>query len=72
VTNEQPRRYHYAIAVQRVRRGYKVVARTEHRSRAEADKGSLRLLAHHHDTAAITLERELVNGEVLDVAALKR
>ena len=72
MTNDRPRHYHYAIAVKRFRGGYKVVARTEHRSRAEADKGSLRLMAHHQDTAAITLERELVNGEVLDAAVLKR
>jgi len=28
-------------------------------------------MAHHQDTATITLDRELVSGEVLDAAALK-
>ncbi len=30
------------------------------------------LLAEHGDAGSITPERELVNGEVLDAAALKR
>jgi len=64
---DRPRRYHYAIAVERVRGGYKAVIAIEYRSRGEADKGSLRLMAHHEDTAAITLD----HGEVLDAAALK-
>jgi len=41
-------------------------------SRGQADKWSLGLLAEHGDADSITLERELVEGEVLDAALLKR
>jgi hypothetical protein len=59
VSNRRPplRRYHYAFALKRVKGGYGV---------------GLGLLTEHGDARLITLERELVNGEVLDAAALKR
>jgi len=37
-----------------------------------AGGASLGLLAEHGDAGSITLEREPVNGEVLDAALLKR
>ena len=52
--------------------GYKVSRVLDFPSRGEADRYSLRLPAEHGDAYSITLERELVNGEVLDAAALKR
>jgi hypothetical protein len=65
-------RHHYAIAFRKVRGGYKVILSVQYRSRGEADIGSLRLMVHYEDTAAITLDRELVWGEVLSAVLLKR
>ena len=72
MTPDRPRRYHYAFALQKVRAGYKVSHVLDHASRGQADIASLRLLVEHGDAGSITLERQLVNGEVLDAAALKR
>ena len=72
VTNDRPRRYHSAFALEREKGGYKVSHVLDFASRGQADKWSLGLLAEHGDAGSITLERELVNGEVLDAAALKR
>ena len=73
MTNDaRPRRYHYAFALKRVKGGYRVSHVLDFPSRGQADKWSLGLLAEHGDAGSITLERELVNGEVLDAAALKR
>jgi hypothetical protein len=55
-----------------VKGGYKVSHVLDFPSRGQADKWSLGLLVAHGDAGSITLERELVNGEVLDAAALKR
>jgi len=68
----RPRRYHYAFALKRVKGDYKVSHVLDFASRGQADKYSLTLLAEHGDAGSITLERELVNGEVLDAAALRR
>ena len=68
----RPRRYHYAFAVTKVKGGYKVSCVVPFPSRGEADKFSLKLLATYEDTDSITLDRELVNVEVLDAAALRR
>jgi hypothetical protein len=51
VTNDRPRRYHYAFALKRVKRGYKVSHVLDYASRGRADKASLRLLAEHGDAA---------------------
>lgn len=72
MTSDGADRHHYAIAVRKVRGGYKIVLSVPYRSRGEADIGSLRLMANYEETAAITLDRELVNGEVLSAALLKR
>jgi len=72
VTNDRPRRYHYAIALKRVKGGYKVSHLLDYASRGQADIASLRLLVEHGDAGSITLDRELVNGEVLAAAMLKR
>jgi len=72
VTNDRPRRYPYAVALTKVKGGWKVDIAIEKPSRAEADKTSLWLLGQYGDAGSITLERELVSGEVLDAAALKR
>jgi hypothetical protein len=72
VTNDRPRRYHYAFALKRVKGGYKVSHVLDYASRGHADIASLKLLAEHGDAGSITLELELVNGEVLDAALLKR
>jgi hypothetical protein len=69
---DRPRRCHYAFAVKRVKGGYKVSHVLDFPSRGQADKWSLSLLAKHGDAGSITLERELVDGEVLDAATLKR
>jgi hypothetical protein len=55
-----------------VKSGYRVSHVLDFPSRGHADKWSLGLLAEHGDAGSITLERKLVNGEVLDGAALKR
>ncbi len=72
MTSDRADPHHYAIAVRKVRGGYKVILSVEYQSRGEADIGSLRLMANYEDTAAITLDRELVRGEVLSAALLKR
>jgi hypothetical protein len=72
VTNDRPRRHRYAFALERVKGGYKVSHVLDYASRGQADIASLRLLLEHGDSSSITLERELVNGEVLDAAVLKR
>jgi hypothetical protein len=72
MTERAAPRHHYAIAVEKVRGGYKVLTAVEHRSRGEADKGSLRLLLRFKDVDAVTLDRELADGEVLPASALRR
>jgi hypothetical protein len=72
VTSDSPRRYHYAFALKRVKGGYKVSHVLDFPSRGQADKWSLGLLSKHGDAGSITLERKLVDGEVLDAATLKR
>jgi hypothetical protein len=68
--DDRSRRRHYAVALTKVNAGWMVVASLPYRSRAEADKGSLRLMASHEHTAAITLYRELGDGEVLDAETM--
>ena len=65
MTPERPRRYHYAFALTKVKDGYEVSHVLDFPSRGQADKWSLGLLAKHGDAGSITLERELVNGEVV-------
>ena len=71
MTNDnRRRRFHYAVALEKAKGGWKVVASVPYRSRVEAEQGSLRLMASHQDTAAITLYRELAVGEVLDAETM--
>jgi len=72
VPADTPRRYHYAFALTKVKGGYKVSRLLDYASRGQADIASLRLLVEYGDAGSITLDRELVNGEVLPAAALKR
>jgi hypothetical protein len=44
----------------------------DYTSRGQADEASMTLPTEHAYAGSITLDRELVNGEVLDAAALKR
>ena len=67
----RPRRYHYAFVPKRVKRGYKVSHVLNYAPPGQADIASLRLLVEHGDAGSIRLD-ELVNGEVLGAAALKR
>jgi hypothetical protein len=69
---DRPVRRHYAFAVTKVKGGYRVDQVIEFPSRGEADHFSLRLLARHGDAASITLDRELVVGDVLDPAQIGR
>lgn len=62
---DRPRR-HYAFTMTRVKAGFEVDHVLEFPSRGEADKYSLSLLGRYGDAGAITLDRELANGEVLD------
>jgi hypothetical protein len=68
----KPRRGRYAFTLEKVKGGFKVSRVREFPSRGEADIESLKLLAIWGDASSITLERELVNGEVLSAAMLKR
>lgn len=52
--------------------GYLVSYVREFPSRGEADRWSLTLLGQHGDAAELTLEREVVAGEVIDAALVKR
>ena len=70
--DDRPRRYHYAFALRKVKGGYKVSHVLDYASRGQADIASLRLLVEHGDAGSITLERELIKGEILSAAALKR
>ncbi len=58
--------------LKRVKGGYRVSQVLDYASRGQADIASLTLLVEHGDAGSITLERELVSGEVLDAAALTR
>jgi hypothetical protein len=64
-------RRHYAFAVKKVQGGYEVDHVAEYPSRGEADKASLTLLGRRGSGEAITLDRELRSGDLLDRALLK-
>jgi hypothetical protein len=55
-----------------IRRGVEVGHVMEFSTRGQAGKYSLSLLARRDDAGAITLERELVDGEVLQAVSLGR
>ena len=63
-------RRHFAFSVKKVKAGYVVDHVVEHLSRREADKASLTLLGRYGSGEAITLDRDLHNGDVLERAAL--
>jgi len=65
-----PRR-HFAFAIKKVKGGYEVAHVVECPSRGEADKASLTLLGRHGSGEAVTLDRELRNGDVLERAVLR-
>jgi hypothetical protein len=67
---DQLRRYHYALGLEKVRGGWKARAVIERPSRAEADKTSLSLVAHHDQAVAITIDREIHYGDLLDAKTL--
>ena len=69
---ERAPRFHYAVAVAKVRGGWRVERAVQHLSRGEADKHSLTLFARYGDAEAITLDRPIAEGDVLDAALLKR
>jgi len=54
-----------------VKRGYQVAHIVEHLSRGEANRASLSLLGRYGSGEAISLDRELHNGDVIDPALLK-
>jgi hypothetical protein len=68
----EARRRHFSFALKPAKGGYQVQQVIEHASRGEADKRSLTMVGRNGDGGAITLERELVENEVLDAASLKR
>jgi hypothetical protein len=70
--SDRPRQHYCAVALEKVKRGWRVVVAVEKPSRGEAAIASLRLMAEYADTASITIDREIVGGEVLDAATLKR
>jgi hypothetical protein len=70
--DDRPRRRHYALGLAKAKGGWKVEAAIERRSRAEANVSSLTLAARHEEALAITVDREIHHGEVLDAATLKR
>jgi hypothetical protein len=59
-------RHHFAIVAKRTKQGRRIEYALEYPTRGEADKASLRLVAHHPIDAAdaVTVERKAV-GEVL-------
>jgi hypothetical protein len=65
-------RYHYAVALKKVKGGWRVESALDFPSRGQADKYSLTLLARFGDASSLTLEREIRVGEVLDAATLRR
>jgi hypothetical protein len=71
VAEPPPVRHHYAFTVRRVKGGYEVGNVVEHRSRGEANIASLTLLGRYGSGEAITLDRELHNGEVIAPGLLK-
>ena|SRR5579871_1919591 len=60
-----------AFTVKKVKGGYQVAHVVEHLSRGEANRASLSLLGRYASGEAITLDRELQNGEVLEPKQLK-
>ncbi|HLK15666.1 MAG TPA: hypothetical protein VKT78_12760 [Fimbriimonadaceae bacterium] len=66
----RPVRRHFAFTVKKVKGGYEVGHVIEHPSRGEANRASLSLLGRYGSGEAITLDRELRNGEVLERGAL--
>jgi hypothetical protein len=69
---DRPPRRHFAVALTRVKGGWRVEHVSEHPSRGEAEKQSLTLLGRYGDAEAITLERDLAEGEVLKAADVGR
>jgi hypothetical protein len=66
MTDRLPLRHHYALGLEKVRGGWKVEAVIERRSRAEADISSLSLAARHAQAVAVTVDREIGYGEILE------
>ncbi len=60
-------RHHYTIVSKKTRGGRLIERATEYPSRGEADMASLRLIRQHglDAVAAVTVDRELVVGDVL-------
>lgn len=66
------RLHHYAVALKKVKGGWRVESAIAFPYRGRADKYSLTMLAEYGDSASLTVAREIVVGEVLDAATLKR
>jgi hypothetical protein len=71
MADTRPRR-HFAFAVTPARGGFKVSSVLEYPTRGEAEKAMLTLVGRHGDADVVTLDRELVNGEVLAATILRR
>jgi len=64
-------RRHYAFTVKKVKGGFEVANVLEYPSRGEANLASLRLVGRYGSGEAITLDRELHNGDVLQPTLLE-
>jgi len=69
---ERRRRRHYAFAVEPADGGFRVSHVVEYASRRQADQAMLAMTERYGDADAITLERELLDDEVLALELLKR
>jgi hypothetical protein len=70
--SERPQRHHYAFAVEPTKGGWRASNVLEYLTRGQADKAMLTLVGRYGDADSITLDRPMIEGEIIPPDLLRR